>query len=152
MPQPQLIYEICEEIKNYFINPDEDIYTGEFTISGGNLSNADYLKNGQYFRIKGSALNDGVWQYPASGLVDETFNGAVWAMRLPPAFIALAADIEAWEEDNAQALSSPYQSESFGGYSYSLKSGASADSGSGALTWRTQFDSRLNKWRRLFLP
>ena len=98
MPQPQLIYEICEEIKNYFINPDEDIYTGEFTISGGNLSNADYLKNGQYFRIKGSALNDGVWQYPASGLVDETFNGAVWAMRLPPAFIALAADIEAWEE------------------------------------------------------
>lgn len=145
----QLIYEICQEIKNYFIIPDKDIHTGTFAITDGSFDDIDFLKEGQYFRILGSALNDGVWQYPAYGLRDESFDGAVWAMRLPPAFIALAAEIEAWEANNAQALTSPYQSESFGGYSYTLKSGAGSDSGSGSLTWRTQFGSRLNKWRRL---
>lgn len=147
-----LIYEICQEIKNYFIDPDKDIHTGTFTISDGNLSDIDFLLDGQYFRIVGSYLNDGVYQYPATDLEPETFDGAVWAMRLPPAFIALTAEIEAWQVDNAEALASPYQSESFGGYSYSLKSGTSSDASSGSLTWRTQFGSRLNKWRRLFLP
>ena len=148
----QLIYEICQEIKNYFIIPDKDIHTGTFTITDGSIDDVDFLKEGQYFRIVGSALNDGVWLYPAYGLRDESFDGAVCAMRLPPALIALAAEIEQWEQDNAQALTSPFQSESYGNYSYTLKAGGTADSGSGSLTWRTQFGSRLNKWRRLFLP
>ena len=148
----QLIYEICQEIKNYFIDPEKDIHTGTFTISNGELTGVDFLLDGQYFRVVGSYLNDGVYKYPAHDLNDETFDGAVWAMRLTPAFIALAAEIGAWEADNAETLSSPFQSESFGGYSYSLKSGGSSDADAGSLTWRTQFGSRLNKWRRLFLP
>ena len=148
----QLLYEICQEIKNYFIDPDRDIHAGEFTISDGEFSGIDFLQNGQYFRIVGSALNDGVYQYPAYGLRDESFDGAVWAMRLPPALIALAAEIEQWESDNAEALTSPYQSESYGGYSYALKTGNATYGESGSVTWRTQFGSRLNKWRRLSLP
>lgn len=152
MPNLQLLYEICLEVKNFFIDPDKDIHTGTFTIEDGEIGGVDFLKKGQYFRIIDSVYNDGVWVYPAYGLHDETFSGAVWAMRPPPAFIALTDEIDQWEKDNVQALSSPYQSESFGGHSYTLKSGASSEIGSGSVTWRTQFGSRLNKWRRLFLP
>lgn len=142
------LFELCQEIKNFFVQPDKDIHTGTFTISGGQISDVDFLLDGQYFRIVGSVLNDGVYKHPASSLESEEFTGAVWAMRVPPAIIALAAEIDAWVEANTAALSSPYQSESFGGYSYTLKSGG-ASSGTSGVTWQSQFANRLNKWRRL---
>ena len=53
-------------------------------------------------------------------LDDEEFTGAVWALGIPKAVIQLADDIDAWrakyESVNSQAMS-PFQSESFGGYS-----------------------------------
>lgn len=143
-----MLTELCAELKNYFLRDREaDIHYGEYTISGGSID-LPFLLNGQYFRIVGSVLNDGVYQYPVDGLTDEEFSGAVWAMAVPPSVIALAADIEAWNAKNAEALASPYTSESFGGYSYTKASGASSG-GSGAFTWRDQFASRLAKWRRL---
>ena len=47
-------------------------------------------------------------------------------------------------------VSSPYASESFGGYAYTKASAGqgSADSG-GGISWRTPFASELNKWRKL---
>lgn len=140
--------ELCQEIRNYFIRSSDDIHTGKFTISGGRLQGVNFLLNGQYFRIVGSVLNDGVWQYPAEGLKDESFSGAVWAMAVPPAVIALAAEIDKWLADNAAVINSPYQSESFGPYSYSLKSGNSGATGS-TITWQGQFAKRLNAWRRI---
>lgn len=143
-----MLTELCAELKNYFLrNREADIHYGEYTISGGSID-LPFLLNGQYFRIVGSLLNDGVYQYPADGLTDEEFTGAVWAMAVPPAVVALAADIEAWNTANAEALASPYTSESFGGYSYTKASGSS-NNGSGGYTWRDQFASRLAKWRRL---
>lgn len=140
-----MLTEICGEVRNYFIRDRQDIYSGTFTIENGTIS-LPFLKNGQYFRIVGSALNDGVWEYPAVGLKDETFDGSVWAMYVPVAFAALAVEIKDWVENNAEALNSPYQSESFGGYSYSKSTGANGSSGFG---WRDQFSTRLNQWRRL---
>lgn len=143
-----MLTELCAELKNYFLRDrDADIHYGEYTISGGSID-LPFLLDGQYFRIVGSVLNDGVYQYPAVGLIDEDFTGAVWAMAVPPSVIALAADIEAWNEKNAETLSSPYTSESFGGYSYTKASGNAAG-GSGGYTWRDQFAGRLSKWRRL---
>ncbi len=143
-----MLTELCAELKNYFLRDrNEDIHYGEYTISGGSID-LPFLRIGQYFRIVGSVLNDGVYQYPADGLADEEFTGAVWAMAVPPSVVALSADIDEWNEKNAAALSSPYTSESFGGYSYTKASGSSAD-GSGGYTWRDQFASRLSKWRRL---
>jgi hypothetical protein len=143
-----MLTELCAELKNYFLRDrDADIHYGEYTISGGSID-LPFLLDGQYFRIVGSVLNDGVYQYPAAGLADEEFSGSVWAMAVPPAVIALAADIEAWNEKNAEALASPYTSESFGGYSYTKASGSS-NNGSGGYTWRDQFAGRLAKWRRL---
>lgn len=142
-----MLTELCAELKNYFLRDrNEDIHYGEYTISGGSID-LPFLLNGQYFRIVGSVLNDGVYQYPADGLTDETFTGAVWSMAVPPAVVALAAEIEAWNEKNADVLASPYTSESFGGYSYTKASGSPASGG--AYSWKDQFASRLSKWRRL---
>lgn len=142
-----MLTELCAELKNYFLRDrDADIHYGEYEISGGSI-NLPFLLAGQYFRIVGSVLNDGVYQYPVADLTDETFTGAVWAMAVPPSVVALAAEIDEWNTANATALASPYTSESFGGYSYTKASGNS-ESG-GAYSWKDQFASRLSKWRRL---
>ena len=145
-----MLTELCQEIKNWF---DADRVFDTFSIENGEL-HLPFLQNGQYFRIVGSVFNDGVYQYPANGLMDETFDGAVWAMAVPPEVIALASDIEAWQTKYGAADSaamSPFQSESFGGYSYSKGSGSSGSGGSGGsgATWQSAFAGRLNLWRKI---
>lgn len=143
-----MLTELCAELKNYFLrDASKDIHHGDFVISDGNID-LPFLLDGQYFRIVGSVLNDGVYQYPASGLKDESFTGSVWAMAVPPSVVALSDEIDEWNENNADALASPYTSESFGGYSYSKASGGSS-SGSGAFTWKDQFAGKMSIWRRL---
>ena len=146
-----MLTELCQELRNWF-DRDHDKWIGEITISGGNLT-ADgeeiELLEGQHFRIIGSLLNDGVYKYPAE-LNDETFDGAVWSMAIPPSVVELADRISQWLEDNAAQINSPYQSESFGGYSYSLKSGSGSGNGSGdGLSWKDHFADDLNRWRKL---
>ena len=143
--------ELCHELKNYFLrNREADIHSGTFTISEGVIEPLSFLAEGQYYRIVGSAFNDGVHIYEGETgtLVDETFEGAVWAMSVPPSVVALASEIETWIADNSEAMNSPYQSESFGGYSYSKGSTAS---GAGGYTWVDQFAGRLKNWRRIHL-
>ena len=143
--------EICEDIKNYFLaHKEDDIHSGEYKIENGGIASLDFLKEGQYFRIVGSALNDGVYKYPADDLKDEEFEGSIWAMSVPPTFVALAEEIIDWVETNGKALAGPYTSESFAGYSYTK---ASTKSGSGgAFTWVDQFATRLTPYRRMYLP
>lgn len=141
--------ELCQELHNWF---DRDRHTGSFEIADGNIV-ADFLNDGQYFRIVGSIFSDGVHQYPAAGLKDETFDGAVWALAIPDPIIKLATEIAEWREKNEaidSANMSPFQSESFGGYSYS-KGSANRSSGanSGSLSWVDVFAARLNRWRKL---
>lgn len=138
-----MLTELCAEIRNYFLMPN-GIHTGTFSISGGELAPSDFLKEGQYFRIVGSTFNDGVHQYPAVGLVDESFAGAVWAMAIPPAVIALSDEIKVFCESDAAKVSQ-YQSESFGGYSYTK----ATDKDGAVLSWQTVFAKRLNKYRRM---
>ena len=104
-----MLTELCAEVRNYFCK-ESDIYFGKYEISGGSISPLAFLKEGQYFRIVGSALNDGVYKYPTSDLADESFEGAVWAMNVPPSFIALADKIKAFNESEAGKLSA-YTSE-----------------------------------------
>lgn len=147
-----MLSELCKEINNWF-NYNQPKYFGDFVISNGELTGDYGLQDGQYFRIAGSIFNDGVHKYPATDLSDETFNGALWAMAIPSEVIALADEIEAWKA-KYQSLDSPamspYNSESFGGYSYSKSGGASA-SGTVDLsgTWQGAFADRLNQWRRI---
>lgn len=150
-----MLTELCAELRNYFLRDYRhysDIHRGSFVISGGDIESLDFLQQGQYFRIVGSVFNDGVWRYGEGCLVDEAFTGEVWAMTVPPAVIALDAEIDAWKAANKDALDNPYQSESFGGYSYSKASGASGTNANGASTsfgWQNQFAKRLDPYRRI---
>ena len=141
---------VCQEVKNYFIQKDVDVHASNYVISGGRISPVPFLKNGQYYRIVGSVLNDGVYKHGTDDLqlVDEEFYGAVWSMRVPKDFVQLVTEIDAWNTANAAALSGPYSSESFGGYSYSK----ATSEGGGAYTWKDQFKGKLNGYRRMFLP
>lgn len=143
-----MLSEVCAYLRNYFDNGQPHTF-GEIEIRNGALFTPCNLKAGQYFRIIGSTFNDGVYQFPTTALrVDETFNGAVWGMAVPPELIALISEMEAWKTSNAYALNTPYQSESKADYSYSLKSsGNSADGG--AMTVINQFSGRLARWRKL---
>ena len=132
-----MLYELCAEVRNWFVS---ETHNGTFTVKDGNMP-LDFLQDGQYFRILGSVYNDGVYQYPAV-LTDEVFEGQIWAMRVPPAFIALSGEIDEYIAKNAE---SPYTSESFGDYSYTKATGESG----APLTWREAFASRLNAWRKL---
>lgn len=136
-----MLDEILAEIRNYFI---VKVHSGKFEVIGGNLSPLDFLKNGQYFKIHGSIFNDGVYRYPESGLVDETFSGEIWALAVPPTLIALVADIEDYEK-KAKENVSPFTSESFGGYSYTK----ATDGNGSPLTWKTAFAKKLNRWRKI---
>ena len=137
-----MIDEICASLRNYFV---VDIVDGEYTVQDGEIT-LPFLAAGQFFRVVGSVFCDGVYRYGDKLPADETFDGAIWAMAVPPALEAIAAEIEAWQEKNAEAITSPYQSESFGGYSYSKASGNNSYS---KASWQSMFASRLNRWRKI---
>ena len=138
-----MLTEICAELRNWFVVPN-GVHVQTYTISGGSIAPLDFLQEGQYFRIVGSVFNDGVYQYPATSLTDEVFDGAVWAMAVPLSVIDLAAEIEEYNKSNA-GKTSPYTSESFCGYSYTK----ATDANGAPIGWQKAFASRLNKWRKL---
>ena len=141
-----MLEELMRECRNWFKVPD-GAYSGTFTIKDGSIT-LPFLVYGQYFRIVGSVFNDGVYEYGNVYLQDETFEGAIWALSVPPAFIKLSEEIKSWRDQYENAANSPFQSESFAGYSYT-KSSANGNSGGSVTGWQGVFASRLNKWRKL---
>ena len=140
--------EVCVLHRNWFTVPG-GVHVGTYTVVDGALA-LPFLQNGQYYRIIGSVFNDGVHKYGAldEKLTPESFHGAVWALAVPQAVISITKEIEEWNAQNAVTAASPYQSESFGGYSYSK----ATPSGSGVqktLTWRNVFAAKLARWRKL---
>ena len=139
-----MLEQVLMNIRNWF-PVKGGIYSGTFTIKDGGIT-LPFLADGQYFRICGSVFNDGLHQYPATDLVDEEFSGAIWELAIPPAVVDLADEIGAWQEKNGEASASPYQSESFGGYSYSK---ATDSESGGAVTWQSVFERQLSAWRKI---
>lgn len=172
-----MISEVCREVKNWFDYERKfgkfKIEGGNLRFSDDEGRTLD-LQDGQYYRIIGSVFNDGVWQYhepkeenaeeetekPETSeepkeieeLRDEEFLGGVWLMAVPRDFLKIVADIEAWNEKYGgieSAAQSPFSSESFGGYSYSKSSGGSGSGSGTSITWKDNFRSDLNKWRKI---
>lgn len=139
-----MLEEVLRHLNNWFLVPD-GIHLDTYTIEDGGIT-LPFLQEGQYFRVVGSVFGDGVYQYPASGLKEETFDGAIWSLAVPQAVVNLAEEIEAWQAKNGEAAAGPYQSESFGGYTYSKAVDAATG---GAVSWQAAFRSRLNDWRKL---
>lgn len=148
-----MITEVCLYLKNWF-DWNQPKFYGKFRIKDGVLAsyNDDMsIAAGQYFRIIGSVFNDGVYKFGEEELQDEEFTGAVWLMAVPKDFLGLVKDIDDWQKlygDIASANMSPYQSESFGGYSYS-KGGSGSSSDSAIPTWKSIFRDRLWRYKKI---
>lgn len=136
-----MLEQILQECRNWFVR---EIHPGDFTVTDGQLV-LPFLQNGQYFRIIGSVFNDGLHKYPAEDLTNETFTGAVWSLAVPQAVISLSEKVAEWEAKNGAQAAGAFQSESFGGYSYSRATGKDG----GLLTWKDAFSGDLNRWRKL---
>lgn len=144
-----LLSEICGYLRNWFLVPG-GVHIDTYTVSESGTLALPFLAEGQYFRVIGSVFNDGIYKYGEGGLAEETFHGAVWALAIPPALVSIAEEIEKWNTDNAAALASPYQAESFGGYSYTLAGGGSGTDGeTQTANWRNVFGAKLSRWRKI---
>lgn len=138
------LYELLVYLRNFFsgekwVFVEEEIKGNRLPIPG--------LENGDYYLIEGSRRNNGIHVYGDSDLRNETYSGIVTEICVPPEVLAILEEINTWQEKNAEAVQSPYQSESFGGYSYTK---ASSSSGSGESTsWKTVFAPRLRIWRKI---
>ena len=140
-----MLEQILDYIHNYFV---KDVHSGVFKVSDRSLQ-VEFLQEGQYFKVVGSVFNDGIHKYPGDALVDEVFTGTVIAMAVPPSVIALSLEIEDWMDKYGSVANSPYQSESFGGYSYTKGSISNGNGGNNMADWRSVFGSRLNHWRKI---
>ena len=153
-----MLQEIMEYLNNYFVPIGAEEQT--YVISDGLISPSFGAEDGDRFLICGSRRNDGVYTWhpdgvnndddkKAAGLLDETFAGTIRVCSVPPALLALSEEISQWVATYSGQLNSPLASESFNGYSYTLKSGRdSGGTASRPITWRDQFKDRLERWRR----
>lgn len=142
----EMLEQLLRHLHNWFlmeIDGKEQIFTGDYEIKGGGMD-LPFLQPNQFYRIVGSVFNDGLHRYcdPEDYLQDETFTGAIWALAIPTAVINISREIDTWQQANALT---PYQSESFGGYTYQRASGRNGK----AATWQDVFAHKLNAWRKI---
>jgi hypothetical protein len=156
-----MMTQLCQELNNWFDRGQEKFFgtitiheDGTMTCNNSSFSDSPITPlEGQFFRIVGSALNDGAHQYPDTSMLQETFeDGAVWLMAVPPTVRKLAEKIQAWRdkyESVDSAAMSPFNSESYSVYSYSKGSGSSGKSGYNPSSWQSVFSNQLNAWRKV---
>ena len=147
-----MLSEVCAEIRNYFTY-ETDKKRGIFKIENGQIiPNVEFKTD--YYAVFGSRKNNGVHKVTDTLADEGEFRGSVWIMSIPADFLALVAEIEDWQKKYGGVDSeaqSPFNSESFGGYSYSKSAGATLRS-DGTMTtatgWQSTYAARLNKYRR----
>lgn len=138
-----MLETILEHLHNWF--PVKDgVKRGTFKVVSGVLE-ADFIAENQYYRIKGSIFNDGLYQRGNNDtLTDESFIGEVWALAIPKRLITLAEKIKAWRDANPET---DKVSESFGGYSYSK--GGTGTQNANVGGWQTAFAKELSVWKKV---
>lgn len=153
-----MLTEVLDYIHNWFVPIKADKVT--YTVESGMISPAFGAEDGDRFLICGSRRNDGIYTWHAdgikddddinaAGLRDETFAGTIRAMAIPPKLIALSEEISQWVAKNSDVINSPYQSESFNGYSYSLRTGSARNQGAASpISWRDIYGKQLERWRK----
>ena len=139
-----MLYEIMNRINNFFIVKS---FKGTWAIEGGKIA-LPFVQTNQYILIQGSIFNDGVYKYTDDLVLEnETFDGVISGLAVPKSFLALADEIMEWQGKNKDISTSPYSSETFDGYSYSMASGNSAENGS--KSWYKAFSDRLAMYRKV---
>ena len=81
--------QFFKELNNWF---ERDAVKGTFVISGGMLTTEIGLLDGQFYKVEGSVLNEGVHKHPDGSLKDETFDGTIIKMAVPVDVIELETE------------------------------------------------------------
>lgn len=139
----KFLEEIMLYLHNFFYARGA-VKEGTFSIEDGAID-LPFLVEGQFYRIIGSARNDGVHCYGDALLYDETFSGVVIPMNVPDAFLNLVEEIQIWQSTCGVKIAGTFHSESFGGYSYTR--GTSKEGN--ALSWKDQFGGRLSPYKKV---
>lgn len=135
-----MLERVLRYLRNWFV---QEVHSGDFIVENGGIA-LPFLRDGQHYRIVGSLLNDGVHKYgDGIELANEEFTGEVWALAVPSSLLETVEKIKEWERKNGDAAHGPYQSESFGGYSYTKRTDVAAGG------WQAAFRGELSVWRKL---
>ena len=144
MGQAVSLFELLMHLRNFFPGMKWQFDGEEITEKRLSLPG---LENGDFYLIEGSRRNNGIHVYGNQDLRNEIFSGTVTEICVPDALLNLLDEINQWQEKNGEAVASPYQSESFGGYSYTK---ANTNNGNvESMSWKTAFGPRLRAWRKL---
>ena len=120
-----MLTEICQYLHNYF---EYEKHIGLISVLSGSIycdGEEVLIGEGQYFALFRDKFVLGVYKQ-GDQITNRTFDGAIWLMDVPEAILNADKWADDWMKANGgvdSAASSPFQSESFGGYSYSKSSG-----------------------------
>lgn len=151
MTEASLLEQVLLHIHNRFSRETSRL---EVTATGGTPSEMASVPDGAWYWVEGSVFNDGLHKKGEADWTDEECTCSITVCAVPKALLTLVSEeMLPWCEASAaaalKAASGPYASESFDGYSYSLRSDLAGD-GSGGLTgWQAAFASRLNPYRKI---
>ena len=114
--------EILNYINNYFAISKEE---NTFNINNNAITVRGNYLQGQYIKLEGSVLNDGIYKVETladntitiTGAINEEFKGTIYGLAIPKEIIGLS---KKFEEQKEKIVNSIYDSESFGEYSYTL--------------------------------
>lgn len=138
-----MIDAIMKHINNYFV---VDLHDDVELIIVDGSADLPFLQDGQYYLIAGSVFNDGVHKYGEGGLINETpVSVTVYSLAPPKSFLDVVDEISAYSQNEQNADTTGYTSESFGGYSYTKGTGTNG----APIGWKEVFSSKLNDWRKL---
>lgn len=151
------LYNMMLECRNFFL---VNVVQGTHETSENSIALTHEPLVGQYIRLKGSVLNDGVYKITTItkdaetgrylceiiGAQKEKFKGEVWLLAVPQTFVELSQRVKSFQELQSKDKSAgTVQSESFTGYSYSMATGKN-----GVITWKEKFSNELNSYKRFY--
>lgn len=140
MVTPGDVMRVC---RNHFVRERRE---GAWRVSGGRLEPEGTAHAGDWIAIEGSRRNDGVYLTAEDGTLpdaaDESWDGAVWLLAPPRAFLALCEEIRRYDEAHP---ASDLKSEQFGEYRYVTAAGASG----APVGWQAVYAAALAPWRRM---
>lgn len=145
-----MLTRVCRYLKNWFV---KESYPGNITVSDGKVycnGSEIEMSEGQHFALVRTRYVYGAYSY-GDEIEDSEFEGAVWIMDVPQDVLDVVARMTEWETANGgvdSAAMSPYQSESFGGYSYSKASGSNGKVGSSVFD-NAEFASVLRPFKKI---
>lgn len=140
---------LMRECNNFFYKWKE---TNTFTIDNNTIAVKGNYLVGQYIRITGSILNDGVYKVETAtnnaititGLTNEVFKGVIYGLAVPKEFALLADKVET---HNSKAPNNASKvSESFNNYSVSYATGQ----GGKPLQWQDIFKTDVDTYRQIY--